>query len=207
MRTYRAGSCPDLKAPTRSVLTVLLAVWPSLGWAAPDASASALERNKAVAMRVFNEILNQGHFAVADEIYAPDFVNHGLHRSVSLQEDQAAARAEVKAFPDLRVTVDRVVAEGDFVTVMWTFRGTHTAFGYGLPPTGARVELRGMTIWRVVDGKLHDEWTSFNVLSAYLQVLRHLKWFLSVLLLAVAALVWHIARRLRKRVAASSSGA
>jgi steroid delta-isomerase-like uncharacterized protein len=158
-------------------------------------------------MRVFNEILNQGHFDAADEIYAPDFVNHGLHRNASLQEDQAAARAEVKAFPDLRMTVDLVVAEGDFVTVMWTSRGTHTAFGYGLPPTGARVELRGMTIWRVVDGKLHDEWTSFNMLSAYLQVLRHLKWFLSGLLLAVAALVWLISRRLRRRVAASWSGA
>jgi predicted ester cyclase len=154
-------------------------------------------------MRVFNEILNQGHFAVADEIYATDFVNHGLHRNASLQEDQAAARAEVKAFPDLRMTVDLVVAEGDFVTVMWTFRGTHTAFGYGLPPTGTRVELRGMTIWRLVDGKLHDEWTSLNLLSAYLQVLRHLKWFLLGFLLAVAALVWLIARRLRKRVAAS----
>jgi predicted ester cyclase len=185
------------------VLTILLAISPSLGWAAPDAPAAALERNKAVAMRVFNEILNQGHFAVADEIYAPDFVNHGLHRNVSLHEDQAAARAEVKAFPDLRMTVDLVVAEGDFVTVMWTFRGTHTAFGYGLPPTGSRVELRGMTIWRVVDGKLHDEWTSFNALAAYLQVLRHLKWFLSGLLLAVAALIWFIARRLGKRSAAS----
>ena len=158
-------------------------------------------------MRVFNEIFNQRHFDVADEIYAPDFVNHGLHRDASLREDQAAVRAEVKAFPDLRMTVDLVVAEGDFVTVMWTLRGTHTAFGYGLPPTGARIELRGITIWRVVDGKLHDEWTSFNSLSAYLQVLRHLKWFFSGLLLAVAAMVWLVARRLRKRVAASSSGA
>jgi len=203
VRKHRAGSCPDLKAPTRSVLMVLLAVWPSLGWAAPDGSAATLERNKAVAMRVFNEIFNQRNLAVADEIYAPDFINHGLHRNISLQEDQAAARGEVKAFPDLRMTADLVVAEGDFVTVMWTFRGTHTAFGYGLPPTGARVELRGITIWRVVDGKLHDEWTSFNMLSAYLQVLRHLKWFLSGLLLAVAALVWLIERRLRKRLAAS----
>ena len=203
MRAHRGGSCPDLRVPTGPILAVLLVLWPSPGWAASDASAPALERNKAVAMRVFNEILNQGHFAVADEIYSPDFVNHGLHHDASLQEDQAAARAEVKAFPDLRVTVDLVVAEADFVTVMWTFRGTHTAFGYGLPPTGAPVELRGMTIWRVVDGKLHDEWTSFNMLSAFLQVVRHLKWFLSGLLLAVAAVVWLVARRLTKRVAAS----
>jgi steroid delta-isomerase-like uncharacterized protein len=155
-------------------------------------------------MRVFDQIFNQGRLAAADEIYAPDFVIHGLHGDHYLQEDQAAVRAELKAFPDLRMTVDLVVAEGDLVTVMWTFRGTHTAFGYGLPPTGTRVELRGMTIWRVVDGKLHDEWTSFNVLSAYLQVLRHL----SGLLLAVVALVWLIARRLRMRVvAASRSGA
>ncbi len=158
-------------------------------------------------MRVFSEIFNQKNFAVADEIYAPDFVNHGLHRNYSLQEDQAAARAEVKAFPDCRMTVDLVVAEGEFVSVMWTFRGTHTAFGYGLPPTGARIEVRGMTIWRVVNGRLQDEWSSFDELSGYLQVLRHLKWFFFGLLLVVAAVVWLIARRLGKRVASASSSA
>jgi hypothetical protein len=56
----------------------------------PLAAASEQDRNKAVARRVFDEIFNQGRFEVADEIYAPDFVNHGLKRNFSLGEDQAA---------------------------------------------------------------------------------------------------------------------
>ncbi len=87
----------------------------------PDA-ASQQARNKAVAARVFEEIFNQGKFQVADEIYASDFVNHGLHKTFDLQADQAAVHAEKKAFPDLKITVDRMVAEGDLVTVVWTFR-------------------------------------------------------------------------------------
>jgi predicted ester cyclase len=80
-------------------------------------------KNKAVAARVFEEIFNQGKFQVADEIYASDFVNHGLHRNFDLQADQAAVHAEKKAFPDLKMTVDLMVAEADLVTVVWTFRG------------------------------------------------------------------------------------
>ena len=70
------------------------------GQPTPDNSIQA--RNKAVAMRVFDEIFNQGKFQVANEIYDPDFKNHGLHRSVDLKTDQDAVHAEKSAFPDLR---------------------------------------------------------------------------------------------------------
>ncbi len=162
--------------------------------AAAQGPANDVERaahNKAIATRVFEEIFNQGKLEVAREIYAPDFRNHGLHRDASLEEDQAAVRAERAAFPDLRISVDMLVAEGDLVTALWTFRGTHTHEGYaGLPATGARVEMRGMTIWRVVDGRIRDEWTTFNELGAYRQVLSRLKWVLAgILALAVVAIV------------------
>jgi predicted ester cyclase len=162
----------------------------------PD-QVSREEKNKAVAMRVFEEIFNQKKLEVASEIYAPEFVNHGVRRDVSLQVDQAAARSEIKAFPDIRMTVELAVAQGDFVTVVWIFRGTHTAFGYGLPPTGARIEMRGITVWRIVDGKIRDEWTSFNELTGYMQVLRHLRWFLLGLLLALTLLVWKVPKLIR----------
>ncbi len=76
-------------------------------------------RNKTVAARVFEEIFNQGKFQVAGEIYAKDFVNHGLHRNAELQEDQAAVHAEKSAFPDLTMTVILMVAKDDLVTVVW----------------------------------------------------------------------------------------
>src|ERR1700753_2886684 len=117
------------------------------------------ERNKAVARRVFDDIFNRGKLEVANEIYAADFVNHGLHSSAGLREDQDAVRGWRKAAPDLVMTVDQMIAEGDKVCVLWTGRGTNTGEGNGLPATGKHVEMRGITIWRLQDGKIREEWS------------------------------------------------
>lgn len=171
----------------------------------PDASIQA--RNKAIAMRVFNEIFNQGEFQVAEEIYAPDFQNHGLHQSADLKTDQEAVHAEKKAFPDLRMSVQQIISEGDKVAVLWTFQGTHTGFGYeGLPPTGTWVEVRGITIWRIVNGRIVEEWTSFSDTGAYLRMLAHLKWWLILagllilaVVIAIERLVWKMAKKVFTR--------
>lgn len=123
------------------------------------------ENNKAVARRVFDEIFNQGKFEVADEIYAPDFVNHGRTRDIGLKEDQDAARGWRQAAPDLVMKVEQMIAEGDLVTVLWSGKGTNTGTGNGFPATGKQIHMRGITIWRVVDGRLKEEWTSFDRLS------------------------------------------
>lgn len=179
-----ASICADCAVVTTSVL--------------PDV-ASQQARNKVIAGRVFDEIFNQGKFEVADEIYAKDFVNHGLHRNASLDEDQAAVHAEKKAFPDLRISVNLMAAQGDLVTVVWTFRGTHTGSGYyGLPATGTKVELRGITVWRILDGKIREEWTSFDQLTVARQILAHVKWLLLGSLLAVLILAWLFCRAISR---------
>ncbi|HTT23508.1 MAG TPA: ester cyclase [Candidatus Sulfotelmatobacter sp.] len=170
----------------------------------PTSNVSIHARNKAVAMRVFDEIFNQGKFQVANEIYAPGFQNHGLHRSMDLKTDQEAVHAEKKAFPDLRMSVQEMVAEGDKVAVLWTFQGTHSGWGYeGLPPTGTRVEIRGITIWRIVDGRIVEEWSSFSETGAYMRMFAHLKWWLVlagllivILVILVERLVWRMVRKM-----------
>jgi predicted ester cyclase len=146
---------------------------------APPAAAQALaDRNRAVALRVFEEIFNQRRPEVAAEIYSPNFRNHGIHSDASLEVDQGWARGELRSFPDLRMTVVKTVAENDLVTILWIFRGTHARDGYGgFPPTGTYMEFRGITIFRVVDGRIVEEWTTFNQWSAYSQVLQHLRWW------------------------------
>jgi len=154
--------------------------------------------NKAVARRVFDEILNQGKFQVADEIYAPDFVNHGLHRDANLQVDQGWARWEKQACPDLNVTADLMAADGDLVTVVWRAHGTNTAAASPLPATGVKVELRGITVWRIVDGRIHDEWSSFDQLRIMRECIDQLKWKLLGLLFVAMILLWLVGRGLRK---------
>ena len=168
------------------------------GQSTPNGSTQA--RNKAVAMRVCDEIFNQGKFQVADEIYAPDFRNHGATRTIDLREDQGWARAEKKAFPDLRMSCQEMVAEGDKVAVLWTFQGTHTGWGYeGLPPTGTRVKVRGITIWRFENGRIVEEWSSFSETGGYIAMFAHLKWWLILAGLLVLAMVFAIERLVWRR--------
>lgn len=166
------------------------------------------EESKAIAQRFFEEIFNQGKFQVFDEICAPDFVNHGLHRNTTLQEDQAAARWEKQSLPDLHMSVDMMIAEGDLVTVLWTARGTNTGSSGGFPATGAKIELRGATIWRISGGKIREEWSSFDMLRVVRQVLSQLKWLLIAFFCALLLLLWAIARfigRLFRTHAASTA--
>lgn len=123
------------------------------------------EKNKEIARRVIEEVLGQGNFALAEQLYAKDFVNHGLTRDIGLKEDQDAARGWKQAFPDLKMTADLLIAEGDLVTVVWIASGTNTGTGNGLPATGKSGRMRGITIWRIVDGKLREEWSAFDQLS------------------------------------------
>lgn len=172
----------------------------------PDSSQQ--EQNKAIARRVFEEIFNKGRFQVADEIYARDFVNHGLHKNFDLQEDQAAVRWEKKVLPNLTMTVDLMVAEGNLVTAVWTARGTNTGRAGALPATGVMLEIRGITVWRIVDGRIREEWTSFDQLRIVRQVVSQLKWQLMGLLGAVVILIWVAARFIRKlRLTRSSHAA
>jgi predicted ester cyclase len=146
---------------------------------APPAIQSLANRNRAVALRVFEEIFNQRRPEVAAEIYSPNFRNHGIHTDASLEVDQGWARGELQAFPDLRMTVVKTVAENDLVTILWIFRGTHARNGYGgFPPTGTYMEFRGTTIFRVLDGRIVEEWTTFNQWSAYSQAFQHLRWWI-----------------------------
>lgn len=135
------------------------------------AGASSLqEENKTVAKRAFEEILNSGRFELAEQLYARDFVNHGVHKKASLEEDQAALKGWHQAFSDITIVPEKLIAEGDLVTIYWVAKGTNTGTGNGLPATGKKVELAGITIWRIVDGKIKEEWSAFDQLSMMQQL-------------------------------------
>src|SRR6058998_1597750 len=133
-------------------------------------ASSPQEQNKAVARRAFEELLSGGRFELAEQLYAKDFVNHGIHRDISLEEDQAALKGWHEAFPDVSIVPEKLIAEGDLVTIYWIARGTNTGTGNGLPATGKKAELAGITIWRIVDGKIKEEWSAFDQLSMMRQL-------------------------------------
>ena len=133
-------------------------------------ASSLQEQNKAIARRAFEEILSHGRFELAEQLYAKDFVNHGIHRDATLEEDQTALKGWHQAFSDIVISPQKLIAEGDLVTIYWIARGTNTGTGNGLPATGKRAELAGITIWRIVGGKIKEEWSAFDQLSMMQQL-------------------------------------
>ena len=133
-------------------------------------ASSLQDENKAVARRAFEEILSRGRFDLAEQLYAKDFVNHGVRRNASLEEDQAALKGWHQAFSDISIVPEKLIAEGDLVAIYWIARGTNTGTGNGLPATGKKAELAGITIWRIVDGKIKEEWSAFDQLSMMQQL-------------------------------------
>ena len=136
----------------------------------PLCGSTLQEQNKTIAKRAFEEILSRGHYELAEQLYAKDFINHGIHSNASLEEDQTALKGWHAAFPDVVVIPEKLIAEDDLVTIYWTARGTNTGTGNGLPATGKKAELSGITIWRIVEGKIKEEWSAFDQLSMLRQL-------------------------------------
>jgi steroid delta-isomerase-like uncharacterized protein len=117
--------------------------------------------NKNVFLRILDEGFNQGHAEIADELVANDFIDHAAAPGVptqgpaSLKGTMAMFHA---AFPDVRATIDDVVAEGDRVVVRTHWHGTHRGDFFGIPPTGKAFDLTAIDILRVVDGKAVEHW-------------------------------------------------
>ena len=78
--------------------------------------------------------------------------------------------AYLTAFPDGGITVDEIIAEGDRVSSRWTARGTHTGDLMGMPPSGRQATVTGITFSRIVDGKLREDWITWDSLSLMQQL-------------------------------------
>ena len=134
------------------------------------AKTNSLEANKAVARRLFEVALNHDNWDVYKEIHSKDFVAHAGKRSAGLAEDLQDAQGWRQAFPDGQYTVDQMIAEGDRVVVQYTGRGTNTGTGNGLPATGKHVEVTGVTIFRIANGKIVEEWSQADMLGLLRQL-------------------------------------
>ena len=154
-------------------LAFLLAALPVIAVVSPRAAQEPADvsRNKAVARQLFDVALNQDNWDVYLAIHRSDFVAHAGARSADLAQDLEFAKGWRQAFPDGRYSINQMIAEGDLVAVYFTGRGTHTGAGNSLPPgTGKRVEVTGVTILRIIDGKIAEEWNVSDQLSLLRQL-------------------------------------
>jgi steroid delta-isomerase-like uncharacterized protein len=127
------------------------------------------EENKDLARRSWQIVDN---LDIIEEIYAPDVVWHEPDQEVhGIEEAKRFVTNYKTALPDLNVTVEDAIAEGDKAVTRWTVRGTHhgEVEEFGLP-TGRQVEIKGVTMHRIEDGKIVEEWEGYDILSILQQL-------------------------------------
>src|SRR5579871_4375940 len=129
-----------------------------------EAIMTAEERK--LGTRWFEEVWNQGRRDLIPQLMAPEGVIHdGEVDTVGAENFYPFYDRIRAAFPDIHITVHDVVAEGDRMCVRWSFAGTHTGEGLGLPPTGRKVEATGMSLLRVAGGRLAEGWQNWDMLG------------------------------------------
>ena len=115
----------------------------------------------------------EGNIGVIDELVTPDYVGHDPSQPEDMRGPEGVKQfvtTYLTAFPDGRITIDEQLAEGDLVASHWTGRGTQQGDLMGIPPTGKQVTVTGITISRVKDGKVVEEWTNWDTLGLLQQL-------------------------------------
>lgn len=122
--------------------------------------------NKALIRRVFDDALNAGNLSLLDLLFVSDFVDNATPAQLPGPQGVKDYFQSVRTgFPDMHVTIDDLIVEGDKVVVRTTWRGTHTGPYEGIASTGKAVTRTMIQIFRVADGKIQEEWSEGGSLS------------------------------------------
>lgn len=133
------------------------------------------DENKALIHRWFAEVWNQGRAEAIDELFAADGIAHGLADETGQPLRGPAAFKSFfhqfrGAFPNIEVIVEDTVAEGDKVAARCTVRGQHTGEGLGMAASNKQIEITGMTMIRVKNGKIVEGWNNFDFMGLFKQI-------------------------------------
>ncbi|MBN1293052.1 MAG: ester cyclase [Candidatus Latescibacteria bacterium] len=130
------------------------------------------EQIKAVFRRVLDETWNKGNFETFDELYDPNFIRHRppFPDIVGLDAHKKRFAVVFSAFPDHKGTFHDILVDGDKVAVWYTWHGTHSGSGLPIVPTDKKVNVTGCDVYRLVDGKVVEEWDHEGFLSLFQQL-------------------------------------
>jgi steroid delta-isomerase-like uncharacterized protein len=130
------------------------------------------EDNKTTNRRFYEEVINQKHMAVVDEVAGANYVSHSFPPGLPPGREglKAFVSAFHAAFPDGHLSIDHMIAEGETVATRLTFSGTHTGDFMGIPPTGKQVAVPALDMARYADGKLVEHWGGPDQMSLMQQL-------------------------------------
>jgi steroid delta-isomerase-like uncharacterized protein len=131
------------------------------------------EVNKSVVRRLFEDVWNKGSMPVADELFAPTYAHHDSSTpDVGRGPESEKKRANLyrTAFPDVRFTIEDLIAEGETVTARWSCRGTHKGDLNGIAATGKQFSITGVSNARFTNGKMVEGWVNWDALGLMQQL-------------------------------------
>jgi steroid delta-isomerase-like uncharacterized protein len=132
------------------------------------------EENKKLVLRWFEEVWNKGRLSAIPEMFHPSGLAYGFPDADSVVHgpDEFATHCEAfrSAFPDIHVTVDDIVAEGDKVAARWTAAMTHSGAGLGVPPSSKKVSVSGSSFVLCRDGRIFHGWNYADFTKMRLQL-------------------------------------
>jgi steroid delta-isomerase-like uncharacterized protein len=129
------------------------------------------EEKKAIIRRFYEE-LDKKNFEIYAELCTVDYISHfpGNTRPQDRAARQQTSSTFYAALPDLQHTIDDMIADGDKVAARLTARGTHQGVFLGLPGTGKPIMFTGMRFYRIVGGKIAEEWANLDQLGLMQQL-------------------------------------
>lgn len=129
------------------------------------------EENKRLVRRLFEDAVNKGDLDIADELVGRTYVNHDMPAPApGLEGFKQIITMFRAAFPDLSVTLEEVLAEGDEVSTRGRWTGTHKGEFMNIPATGKKVTVSYIDIWRVDKGKLAENWVQMDMMGLMQQL-------------------------------------
>jgi steroid delta-isomerase-like uncharacterized protein len=123
------------------------------------------EQNKAIVRRLFEELWNKGNLSVADQLFSPNYTHHDSSTpdfGRGPESERKRATLYRTAFPDLHLTIEDIIAEGETVMARWSCRGTHKGDLSGMAPTGKQFTISGVSIARLANGKMAEGWINWD---------------------------------------------
>ena len=129
-----------------------------------------IEKNKAF-IQAFNEdFWNKHNIAAFEKYFTADFIVHFADGDLNGEQYKGLCQAYFAAFPDLHITTDDLVAEGDKVVKVWTANSTNKSDFMGVPATGKRIQIKGIEMFRISDGMITELWVSMDNLGMMQQL-------------------------------------
>ena len=127
--------------------------------------------NKELVREIFEQGMNEQRADVFDRLLAEEYVNHDMPAPApGPQGFRQVMQMFWSAFPDARVEIEEIVAEGDLVATRGVFTGTHEAEFMGTPASGAAIRVPYMDFWRIEDGRARENWVRLDMATLMQQI-------------------------------------